>query len=163
MPRRNEWPYPDIFHSVERGSIFWRPHVHPRSVLRKIAVLLCCVISRRQPRRKGTIFCGRSSPGNGDGQPSNSRQRRAVRTNVVRPLRDLKYEGIIPALSETEVPVGDRNQINAIEIIGRGRISRRQRQRQSGRDIFGSSLARACWRINQIVIFSKPYSGPGTN
>ncbi len=44
---------------------------------------------------------------------------RLFQATVVRPLRELKYEGIIWALSETEVHVADRSQITAVEILGK--------------------------------------------
>lgn len=42
----------------------------------------------------------------------------AFRSEVVEPLRQLKYEGIVPALSEVESPVDGNVQITAVHIIG---------------------------------------------
>lgn len=40
------------------------------------------------------------------------------RTRVVEPLRQLKYEGIIPALSEVESSIEGTTQIIAVHLIG---------------------------------------------
>ena len=40
------------------------------------------------------------------------------RTKVVEPLRQLKYDGIIQALSEVESPVDGTTQVVAVHIIG---------------------------------------------
>ena len=42
----------------------------------------------------------------------------AFRSEVVEPLRQLKREGVIPALSEIESTVGGRECITGIQIIG---------------------------------------------
>jgi hypothetical protein len=42
----------------------------------------------------------------------------AFRSKVVEPLRQLKYDGVIPALSEIETLVAGREQITGIQIIG---------------------------------------------
>lgn len=42
----------------------------------------------------------------------------AFRREVVEPLRQLKYAGIIPALSEIEAIVAGREQITGVQIIG---------------------------------------------
>ena len=42
----------------------------------------------------------------------------AFRSEVVEPLRQLKYAGVIGALSEIESVVGGREQITGVEIIG---------------------------------------------
>ena len=39
--------------------------------------------------------------------------------SVIQPLRELKYEGIVGALNETEVREGDRSRIIAVEILGK--------------------------------------------
>jgi hypothetical protein len=40
------------------------------------------------------------------------------RTRVVEPLRQLKYEGVIQALSEVESPANARTRVIAVHIIG---------------------------------------------
>ena len=42
----------------------------------------------------------------------------AFRRQVVEPLRQLKYDGIIQALSEVESPVDGTTQVVAVHIIG---------------------------------------------
>ena len=42
----------------------------------------------------------------------------AFRSEVVEPLRQLKYAGVIPALSEIEVTVGDQQRITGVQILG---------------------------------------------
>jgi hypothetical protein len=40
------------------------------------------------------------------------------RTQVIEPLRQLKYDGIIQALSEVETPVNSTARVIAVHIIG---------------------------------------------
>ena len=42
----------------------------------------------------------------------------AFRTQVVEPLRQLKYDGVIHALSEVESPVDGTTRVTAVHIIG---------------------------------------------
>jgi hypothetical protein len=47
----------------------------------------------------------------------------AFRSEVVEPLRQLKYAGVIPALSEIEAIVAGRERITGVQIIGGIKIS----------------------------------------
>ena len=40
------------------------------------------------------------------------------RTQVVEPLRQLKYDGVIQALSEVESPVNESTRVTTVRIIG---------------------------------------------
>ena len=42
----------------------------------------------------------------------------AFKREVVEPLRELKYAGVITALSEVESTIGGREQITGVQIIG---------------------------------------------
>lgn len=58
----------------------------------------------------------------------NGRNFDAFKREVVEPLRELKYAGVISALSEIETIIGDKERITGIQIIGAVKEGREEQE-----------------------------------